>query len=205
MPKFEFDPVKHIYTSSSGQRLISVTECLPKSQYMKNCDEACTKGNYVHRAVQLYLLNDLNEDTLDPALVPYLAALKKFLSDSKGMGLNSCVIDVKSGVKVSTVELQISAYIELVNHGRPMNDYIKEYDIKEAVIWLEEPFMHPLYGYCGTPDIVIGDYPIKEGHALYLKDTGKYKLETIPNVRRNFETFLCFLNSYRWSREHGFV
>ncbi len=201
MPKFEFQPEGHKYLIDN-QEWLSVTQVLPKSPYMKNNEEARVKGNYVHELCRLYLLNDLLEENLDSALVPYLQALKKFLSDSKGMGLTSCIIDLKSGAKSPTVELQIAAYIELVNNGVPKNSLSHEY----PCTWLEEPFMHPLYQYAGTPDIVFAEsLPIREGHALYLKDNGKYKLETIPNVRRNFEHFLCKLDSFKWDKEKGLI
>ena len=201
MPKFSFDPIRHIYTVDDRE-LVSVTQCLPKSEFMSMDDDGPrVKGNYVHEVVRLYLLNDLNEDTLDGALIPYLDALKKFLSDSKGMQIQG-VIDIKSGAKTPTVELQIAAYIELVNNGKSLSGFFDYAELKNNLI-LEQPFFHPLYNYCGTPDIVIGDYPVKEGHALYLKNNGKYKLETIPNVRRNLEMFLQFLNTEKWCREHN--
>jgi hypothetical protein len=158
------------------------------------------RGTYVHDTCRLYLLNDLKEETLPAYLQPYLDALKLFLSDSKGMGISG-ILDLKSGSPHPCVTLQIPAYIELVNHGIPFSGI----ELKAPVMLLESPFFHPVYQYCGTPDIVMGEYPVKEGHALYLKDNGKYKLETIPNVRRNFETFLCFLNSYKWSKEKGLI
>ena len=200
MPKFEFQPEGHKYLID-GNEWPSVTQVLPKTPFMKNNEEARLKGEYVHSMARLYLLNDLNESTLDDVLKPYLDALKKFLSDSKGMGIQG-VIDIKSGAKVATVELQIAAYIELVCYGVTSDE-----SRLEGPMHLETPLYHPTYQYCGTPDIVIGDAirDFKEGHALYLKDNGKYKLEPIPNVRRNLETFLCKLTSYKWDREHGFI
>lgn len=198
--KLSFDPLTHTYTVDDRE-LVSVTQCLPKPSFMKNNEEARVRGNYIHEMCRLFLLNDLNEDTLDPLLVPYLDALKKFLKESHGMGIKSYVIDLKSGAKTSTVELQIAAYIELVNNGIAKDfGKITEYPQR---LFLETPMYHPLYGYAGTPDIVMGPFPVREGHALYLKNNGKYKLETIPNVRRNFEMFLQFLNTEKWCREHN--
>jgi hypothetical protein len=158
------------------------------------------KGTYVHDACRLYLLNDLDEDTLDPVLIPYISALKKFLSDSKGMRITG-VFDIKSGAKSPIAELQISAYIELVNHGTPQNDLNRT----APILWLEEPFYHETHRFAGTPDIVIGNLPVKEGFALYLKDNGKYSLSTIKNTRINFETFLCFLRAEKFKREKGLL
>ena len=113
------------------------------------------------------------------------------------------VIDIKSGAKVATVELQIAAYIELVNNGHPFDSGRVEGEAKR--MYLETSLYHPTYQFCGTPDIVLGDIPVKEGHALYLKNNGKYKLEKVENLRSNFNHFLCKLDSYKWDREKGYV
>ena len=156
------------------------------------------KGTYVHDMCRLYLLNNLDEDNLDPVLVPYLDAFKLFLLQSKGMGIVGC-FDIKSGSHHPCVELQIAAYVDLINNGIPMS-------ATESNIILEMPFYHPIYQYAGTPDIVIFDKkPVKEGHALYLKDNGKYSLKSVDNIRKNFEMFLQFLNTERWKKEHNLM
>ncbi len=154
------------------------------------------RGTHVHTMCKLYLENNLNENALDPILIPYLDAFKKFLYETKSMGIQG-IIDIKSGVPHPCVELQIPAYIELVNHGVPMS-------APESMPILEMPFYHPVYQYCGTPDIVIfQNLPVAEGHALYLKSNGKYSLKTIENIRGNLETFLCFLKAEKWKRERN--
>ena len=199
MPDFQFIPEGHKYLLD-GKELISVTQCLPKSPHMKTDEHYGVKGTYVHDACRLYLLNDLDESALDPVLVPYLDALKKFLQDSKGMGITG-VFDIKSGAKSPMVDLQIPAYIELVNNGISMN-------LHPGVIesGLEIPFYHPIYQYAGTPDIIIsGGKTIREGYALYLKSTGKYSLSPIKDIRKNFEQFIHQLEAYKWRKEHGLL
>jgi len=198
MPDFTFDPIKHQY-KVNGIVYPSVSQVLPYN-YKGNNTEAMLMGTYVHEMCRLYLLNALDEESLDPALVPYLDAFKKFLNDSKGMGIEG-VIDIKSGSPHPCVELQVPAYIELVNHGIYMDGGTLDYT--ESKLLLETPMHHPVHVYCGTPDIVIGDIPVKEGFALYLKSNGKYKLDQISNNRRNFEMFLCFLNTKKWMISKG--
>ena len=201
MPKFEFDPIAHRYTLDERD-LISVTQCLPKSPHMKTDEHYGVKGTYVHDACRLYLLNDLDESTLDPVLVPYLDALKKFLHDSKGMGMTG-IWDIKSGAPTPCTKLQLSAYIELVNGNCPMHPGCDPF---KSDMVLEEPFMHPVYGYAGTPDIIIsGGNPIREGYALYLKDNGKYSLSPVKDIRKNFEQFIHQLEAYKWRKEHGLL
>ena len=197
MPKFEFQAKGHKYLLE-GRELISVTQCLPKSPHMKTDEHYGVKGDYVHDACRLYLLNDLDEDDLDPVLVPYLDALKKFLHDSKGMGITG-VFDIKSGAKSPMVELQVPAYIELVNQWQVWIKTERESPL------LEVPLYHTIYNYAGTPDIVISDGKVREGYALYLKPTGKYSLSPVKDIRKNFEQFIHQLNAYRWRKEKGLI
>lgn len=198
MPKFEFQAEGHKYLLDDRE-LISVTTCLPYN-YRGNNTEAMQKGRYVHDMCRLYLLDDLDEDNLDPVLVPYLEALKKFLHDSKGMGIVG-LIDLKSGAPTPCTDLQIAAYIELVNHWSVW----LQTEWSDTMM-LETPLYHTVYNYAGTPDIVItGGKPVREGYALYLKDNGKYSLSPVKDIRKNFETFLCFLRTDRWKREKGLI
>lgn len=81
MPEFRFIEEGHRYLVD-GYQWLSVTQCLPWSYY-KNNEDAKLKGTYVHRMIELYNRNDLNEETLDPSLIGYLNAYKKFLLDFK--------------------------------------------------------------------------------------------------------------------------
>lgn len=201
MPNFQFIPEGHIYLLDDKE-LISVTQCLPKSPYMKTDKHYGDKGNYVHDMCRLYLLNDLDEDNLDPQLRPYLDALKKFLQESKGIGIVG-VFDIKSGSPHPCVELQIGAYVELVNNNCPMHEGCDPF---KSDMVLEEPFRHTLHLYAGTPDIIIsGGNRIREGYALYLKDNGKYSLSPVKDIRKNFEIFLHHLNAYKWQKEKGLI
>jgi len=196
MPNFTFNPEGHIY-KVDGNQWPSVTSGLPYN-YKGDNTYAMQKGTYIHYMCKLYLLNDLDEEYLDITLIPYLDALKKFLHDSKGMGIEG-LFDIKSGSPHPCVELQIPAYIELVNSGIPMS-------APESMPVLEMPFYHPIHQYCGTPDIIIFDkLPVREGYALYLKDNGKYSLSPVKDIRKNLEMFLQFLNTEKWKRQKGLI
>ncbi len=191
---FDFEPIQHVYTVD-GVIYPSVSQVLPYN-YWSNNTAAMQKGTYVHLMCEMYMKNTLDEASLDPILIPYLDAFRKFLYETKKMGIDG-VIDIKSGAHSPCVELQIPAYIELVNHGIPRV-------APETMPILEMPFYHPIYHYCGTPDIIIyHELPVREGHALYLKANGKYALKTIKNVRTNLEIFFSFLITKRWIKEKG--
>jgi hypothetical protein len=197
MPEFKFIQDGHLYLLD-GNPLVSVTTCLPYN-YMKDNTDAMLKGTYVHEMARLWIMGNLDEEILDPVLKPYLEALKGFMRDSAGMGICG-VIDIKSGSPHPCTELQISAYVELVNNGIPMNVHPEV-----LVSGLEVPYYHPTYLYAGTPDIVIGSKPIREGHVLYLRDNGNYSLTPVKNIRKNFEMFLQFLNTTKWKKEKGLL
>ena len=80
----EFNEKGHIYTLR-GEILPSVTHILKSEGFIDTLwydDWSRTKGTYVHKAVQLYIGGILNEKTLDPEIVPYLEAWKKFIRES---------------------------------------------------------------------------------------------------------------------------
>ena len=176
-----------------GKERISVTSCLPYNYY-KDSEEAKLRGQYVHDMVYLYNLGTLDEDVLDPQLIPYLDAYKRFRQESKDI---QGVIDVKSGSPNPCVKLQIAAYVELVNNN---------YKGQKSVAISEIPLAHSIYPYAGTPDIVNSKIPVTHGYALYLKDNGSYSLDDhSKDLRRNFNIFIAFITTQIWKKENGLL
>jgi len=104
-------------------------------RYLEQWQAAAEFGTNVHAAIHLYNQDDLIEDELDPALVPYLNQYKRFLSDTGFIVRGSEVllynelmgyagqedfdgdwrkttwcVDVKSGVVPWTVGYQTAGY-----------------------------------------------------------------------------------------------
>lgn len=84
--QINFDPVKHVYSLPGGEVIPSVTQIIsplhdfgmvPKDVM----ERARLFGNGVHKTVELYLLDELDEETLDPALTGCLNAFRLFLLD----------------------------------------------------------------------------------------------------------------------------
>jgi hypothetical protein len=81
-----FDPIKHEYRDIDGRVVPSVTQILAP---LNNFDAvhpdvlaaAQQFGTAVHRACELYDLGTLNIASLDPALLPYLDAWRRFKKD----------------------------------------------------------------------------------------------------------------------------
>lgn len=134
-----FEADGHVYRFK-GVVVPSVTQVLDQLQYLQGIpwdvlQAAAEFGTHVHQACHLFNQNDLDESSLDPALVPYLNQYKRFLSDTGFIVIGSeiliyneiaryagqldftgnfrgttWVVDIKSGVVPSTVGAQVAAY-----------------------------------------------------------------------------------------------
>jgi hypothetical protein len=134
-----FDADTHTYRYA-GRIVPGVTSVLEQLQTLDGVPYAILKaaqefGTHVHLACHLHNIGQLDEETLDPALRPYLADWKAFLADSHFVVTSSeervyhaalgyagtadvfglwqrsyWVLDIKSGVVPSTVGAQLAAY-----------------------------------------------------------------------------------------------
>ena len=80
----EFQPDTHIY-SRAGKIFPSVTGILQAEGFVDSAwftDWARDKGSHVHTAINYDLAGELDEDTLDDEIRPYLAAFRKFMAES---------------------------------------------------------------------------------------------------------------------------
>lgn len=78
----------HIYIDTdTGKHYPSVTTILSDLGFYGNAsqyftEESSQRGKFVHQLVNLHLNDNLNEESLDPQLKPYLNSWIKFKSDS---------------------------------------------------------------------------------------------------------------------------
>lgn len=87
----QFDETNHRY-SIDGRELVSVTQALTVAGLIDTrwfTEESALRGSYVHAAIQLFHEGDLAEDSLDPALMPYFTAYRRFL-DETGFQVDAC-------------------------------------------------------------------------------------------------------------------
>jgi hypothetical protein len=139
-----FEADSHTYTFE-GRMVPSVTQILAPLSNLQMVDPgvlaaAGAFGTAVHRAAELDDLGELDEETLDPALDPYLAAWRRFSKDhavtwdliegrvhNKAMGYagtvdrygmvgrDDAVVDLKSSaILYPTVGAQLSAYAKAI-------------------------------------------------------------------------------------------
>lgn len=82
-----FDPDTHTYRDEAGEEFTSVSRALSEAGIVDKrwfTEEAANKGNKVHDAVNIVLCEYLGEgDFEDEALLGYIAAAKKFVSENK--------------------------------------------------------------------------------------------------------------------------
>ena len=97
-------------------------------------EEGATRGTYVHQACQYYDAGELDEESLDPVLIPYVEGWKKFRADTnvtiawaeeritdeklgvtgqpdrlvEWPGVGWAIIDIKSGSLADWTAIQLS-------------------------------------------------------------------------------------------------
>lgn len=80
----EFEPDGHVYTYQ-GQHWPSITQILKAEGFIDTTwfDEwSRDKGSMVHMACHYDITGELDEDSLDDEIRPYLAAFRKFMAES---------------------------------------------------------------------------------------------------------------------------
>lgn len=80
----KFEPEGHVYTYR-GEHWPSITQILKAEGFIDTSHYdtwSRDKGSMVHLACKYHLLDELDEETLDPVIIPYLDAFKRFLSES---------------------------------------------------------------------------------------------------------------------------
>lgn len=162
---FEFDEEKHEYTLD-GVVLPSVTQIIaPLNDFSRIAPGVLERkrqiGKAVHKAVELYTANDLEEDSVDELCKGYFAGFLNWADDNKELLLDS------------TME-KINYHPKLKYAGTPDIDHFEcVIDIKTRPY---NPITDPLqlspYKYFGNPK--------RAGYVLELKADGTYHLQKVP-------------------------
>ena len=194
MAELTFTPDGHIYRLD-GVRIPSTSQVIKAMgllSFPPGIETHMARGTRVHRATELYDEGDLDEDALDPLIVPYLTAYKRFKTDMlfipkqievpmyhpsylyagtiDRIGIlvmadgNLALLDIKSGSPYPAVALQLTAYTEMARAN---------------------------------------GLAVRKAYALYLKRNGNYKIEEITDMRRALNVFLSALAVYTWKKEKG--
>lgn len=137
-----FDPASHQY-AFNGVVWPSVTQILrgPPNPYYT--PRAADRGTAVHAAIALDLAGELDEETLDPAVAPYLLGFRQFMLDVMPISILSeevvfsekyqyagtmdwygslagrrCIVDFKTGKPPGWAGMQMAAYAQALAECR---------------------------------------------------------------------------------------
>lgn len=186
---FKFDPVDHVYTLN-GNVLPSVTGIIkPLFDFSMIKPEVLeykrALGTAVHLATELYDADDLDEDSLDEAVIPYLNAWKKFKVEMK--------------VEIITSEQPIyhvcRGYAGMLDRTATVNKRPFIIDIKCTAA------LSPATGIqlAGYKDMI--GQPHNRRAAVQLKPNGNYVFEEYDDDS-DLSTFLSLLNVQNWIKKH---
>ncbi|RJO61083.1 MAG: hypothetical protein C4542_07295 [Dehalococcoidia bacterium] len=190
-PEFMFDEASHTYWLGDD-KLPGVTSILKAAgllEFPHSNGSAMLKGTYIHRATELYDRDDLDADSLDAEIKPYLEGWMKFRKDS--------------GFVPELIEAPMFHphlfYAGTIDRYGVLNG-------KKVLLDIKSGSPHPAYkvqvagGYEG---LLIGNgHHIDKFYSLYLKNTGGYSLQEITDAALCRKTFLCALTLYRWKESH---
>ncbi len=188
----EFDPEKHVYFVD-GIRYPSVTEIIAESDGYGTAAnfftrEAAIRGNFIHRIVELDILDRLDTDSIDQALMPYYTAWKKFRQENM--------------LTVESVEKPMASPV-FMYAGTP--DIVGTLNGEKTILDLKSGAPSPATG------VQIAGYKVFLGVegllyrpvALHLQENGKYKLISYrESEKEDKNAFFSFLHIYRWKQNN---
>ena len=193
MGKLEFDEAKHEYRLE-GALLPSVTQVLKPLQDFSTIPEdilerSANFGTAVHLATALWDQNDLDLDSVDVAIVPYLEAWKRFRDETK--------------ITFEAIETQVVS--EKYRYAGTL-DRIGFLNEKPTVIDIKTGLTNPLIG------VQLAGYLVawNETHVLKatkrasvsLRKDGTYRLDWWED-KADWACFLALLQITNWQLAHG--
>jgi len=186
-----FDEATHTY-SLDGKVVPSVTQILNIANdfgFVNKdvLDRASKFGTAVHKATELYDACDLNEATLDIALLPYLDAWKMFLSNT-----NFRVISSEARVYSK------HGYAGTFDRLGYLDGRLTLLDIKTSTTVARSTSLQ----------LAAYEQAYKEMHDMQIEQLISVQLKPCAYTirhhddRTDFLTFLNFLNVYKWSHKN---
>lgn len=188
----QFEPVGHVY-SVGGRRLPSVTGVLQALDTFENVPLAFLEaarefGSHVHTAVHLFNIDELDHDTLDSALIPYLDGWCSFLRDTRAQV-------IESERRVHSKRLGVAGTLDSLMAWHDLPEVI---DVKTGdAIPLSVGPQTAAYRELRLEE---GDIKIsKTRYCVHLLGAGKYKVHKLTDAR-DWHIFLSCLNVYRFAK-----
>lgn len=184
----EFNPDTHTYTCG-GERIPSVTQVLADLGFYGDAVKYFTDykrdlGSFTHKAIELHLSGELDESTLDPAILPRFNAWRRFEEETGYVSLG-CEVVMWS---------ESSRFAGTLDHKGILNDKPSLIDVKTGLLM-------PATG------IQLGAYEILDGtpglkrYGLQLKEDGTYTLKEYKD-RTDRQIFLAALSVWWWKQSN---
>lgn len=186
MAELSFDPEEHKYFLD-GKELISVTRVLALAGLTNlfNRDEAAAlRGRYVHQACCLLDEDNLDFETLDPVLVPYIMAYQKFKDDYPHKV-------IEKELKVFSATYQFAGTLDRIIG---IEDRLAILDIKTGTPDLATALQIAGYQICWEE---MTAKRISKRFGLHLKNDKNYSLVEYKN-KQDKNVFLAALAMCRW-------
>lgn len=199
MPTLTLDPTTHTY-AVDGRPQIGVSQvlaaaCLTDKTWVS--EEALKRGSYVHEAVELHVQGVLDEASLDPKLLGYVEAWKKFERESGFKVL------CQGGVWQSEIRRShpLYGYAGTIDHLGHIGERLILLDLKSG----DPDSWHPwqLAGYAMLFDLPAGSTRPERAN-LYVRPDGSYRFLERKD-RNDFEVFKAALTIARARIAAGLV
>lgn len=193
IPNLTFNDSEHQYTLN-GRAVPSVTTILAPLTDLSHIPKEvlarkCLLGTALHQAIEYYLQNDLELDSVHPDVMPYFQAFLKFMTESRFQveQVEARVCSLKLGY-AGTYDLK-----GILNGKRVLID-------TKSVASLGVAVGPQLAAYQQAHHELFPHNKIVQRFALHLKPDGSYRL---PEYRdqRDFEIFKSCLNIYHWKQQ----
>ena len=181
-----FDSQNHKF-SINGHPLPSVTTILSDIGFINKdwfTEDGRTRGSFVHLACQLDDQGELDEESLDDTLRPYLTAWRSFKSDS--------------GIDIKKIE-EPGYFINPLFAGIP--DRVCILNKTKTIIDIKSGVVSPVTG------LQLAAYDIIEGGirnkrlAVHLTEEGKYKVTEYKDPQDR-HVFLSAVACYHWKQNN---
>ena len=182
-----FNSLNHEYTAH-GVKYPSVTQVISSAGLYGDTsfftDYSRDRGTFVHLAIQLHLSGELDEDTIDPVILPYFEAWTSFVKEA------GYVSDECEKVMAS----DIYHFAGTIDHIGHLNGHFCLLDVKSGA-------PSPSHAIQTAGYSILLKHPGVKRFSLYLKDNGTYKL--IENKdRQDEQIFKAALAVYFWKQNN---
>lgn len=188
MPEIELNEATHEYRVD-GRPAPSVTRILKSAGLIDerwSSDGSLRRGSYAHAALEFYDQGDLDETTLDPGLLPYLEAWKKFRAE-----LPFEILAVEERI-VHPIYLYAGTLDRRVRLKHGGQQAIVDLKTGAPAVW------HPLQ----TAGYAMPFVDPTRRFAVYLNGDGKYDLKEHKD-RTDYDVFKAFLTGHFWKKRNG--